>query len=114
MLARALVRVLVRARRPPHMRARDRAPDMTDQKNTILAIALSALVLIAWQYFVGLPQMEKQKQEAQLKAQQQQQPAQQPGQAATDVQGVEQPKLTEKGTAPTNTQHRSRVAARNV
>ena len=59
---------------------------MTDQKNTILAIALSALVLIAWQYFVGLPQMEKQKQEAQLKAQQQQQqvqtPAQQPGQPA--------------------------------
>ena len=41
---------------------------MTDQKNTILAIVLSALVLIAWQYFVGLPQMEKQKQEAQLKA----------------------------------------------
>ena len=40
---------------------------MTDQKNTILAIALSALVLIAWQYFVGLPQMEKQKQEALLK-----------------------------------------------
>jgi YidC/Oxa1 family membrane protein insertase len=32
---------------------------MTDQKNTILAIALSALVLIVWQYFVGLPQMEK-------------------------------------------------------
>ena len=45
---------------------------MTDQKNTILAIVLSAIVLIAWQYFVGLPQMEKQKQEAQLKAQQQQ------------------------------------------
>ena len=45
---------------------------MTDQKNTILAIVLSALVLIAWQYFVGLPQMEKQRQEAQLKAQQQQ------------------------------------------
>lgn len=53
---------------------------MTDQKNTLLAIALSALVLIAWQYFVGLPQMEKQKQEAALKQQQQQQmqtPAQQ-------------------------------------
>ena len=49
---------------------------MTDQKNTILAIVLSALVLIAWQYFVGLPQMEKQKQEAQLKAQQQQQQVQ--------------------------------------
>jgi YidC/Oxa1 family membrane protein insertase len=57
---------------------------MTDQKNTILAIVLSALVLIAWQYFVGMPQMEKQRQEAQLKQQQAQtqvQP-QQPGQPA--------------------------------
>ena len=35
---------------------------MTDQKNTILAIVLSALVLIGWQYFFGMPQMEKQKQ----------------------------------------------------
>ena len=63
---------------------------MTDQKNTILAIVLSALVLIAWQYFVGLPQMEKQKQEAQLKAQQQQQQqvqtGQQPGQGVPAVQ----------------------------
>ena len=50
---------------------------MTDQKNTILAIVLSAIVLIAWQYFVGMPQMEKQRQEAQLKAQQQQQQQQQ-------------------------------------
>ena len=53
---------------------------MTDQKNTLLAIVLSAVVLIAWQYFVGMPQMEKQKQEAQLKQQQQQQQVQQPGQ----------------------------------
>ena len=64
---------------------------MTDQKNTILAIVLSALVLIAWQYFVGMPQMEKQKQEAQLKAQQQQQqvqtPGQQPGQPAPAAPG---------------------------
>ena len=57
---------------------------MTDQKNTILAVVLSAIVLIAWQYFVGLPQMEKQKQEAQFKAQQQQQQqAQQPAQPGT-------------------------------
>jgi YidC/Oxa1 family membrane protein insertase len=34
----------------------------TDQKNTLLAIVLSALVLIGWQIFFGLPQMEKQKQ----------------------------------------------------
>src|SRR5712671_6046721 len=108
-------RVLVRARPPPHMRARDRAPDMTDQKNTILAIALSALVLIAWQYFVGLPQMEKQKQEAQLKAQQQQQqvqtPAQQPGQTAPAAQGGAQPQLSGQGAAPTITQQLTREAA---
>ncbi len=59
---------------------------MTDQKNTILAIVLSALVLIAWQYFIGMPQMEKQRQEAQLKTQQQQQQVQQPGQPATPGQ----------------------------
>jgi YidC/Oxa1 family membrane protein insertase len=65
---------------------------MNDQKNTLLAIVLSAIVLIVWQYFIGMPQMEKQKQEAQIKAQQQQQttptttpsgqptPAAQPGQ----------------------------------
>ena len=60
-------------------------PSMTDQKNTILAIVLSALVLIAWQYFVGMPQMEKQRQEAQLKQQQQQQ--QQPQQPAPGQPG---------------------------
>ena len=88
---------------------------MTDQKNTILAIVLSALVLIAWQYFVGLPQMEKQKQEAQLKAQQQQQqvqtPAQQPGQPAPAAQGGVQPQLSGQGAAPTPGQQLSREAA---
>ncbi len=44
---------------------------MTDQKNTILAIVLSALVLIGWQIMLGIPQMEKQRQ-----IQQQQQQAQ--------------------------------------
>ena len=53
---------------------------MTDQRNTILAILLSVIVLIAWQYFVGMPQVEKQRvqQEAQ-KQQQQTQQTQQPG-----------------------------------
>jgi len=54
---------------------------MNDQKNTILAIALSALVLIGWQYFVGMPQMEKQKQEAQQR--QQQAPTPTPGTPST-------------------------------
>src|SRR4051794_5219384 len=44
-----------------------------DNKNTIIAIVLSAIVLIGWQYLVGGPQMEKQRQEALLKQQQQQQ-----------------------------------------
>jgi YidC/Oxa1 family membrane protein insertase len=51
---------------------------MNDQKNTILAIVLSGIVLLAWQYFVGGPQMEKQKQEALLKQQQQQSQQAQP------------------------------------
>ena len=32
---------------------------MTDNRNTILAVILSGLVLIAWQYFYNMPQMEK-------------------------------------------------------
>jgi YidC/Oxa1 family membrane protein insertase len=32
---------------------------MSDNRNTIIAIVLSALVLIAWQYFYNIPQMEK-------------------------------------------------------
>ena len=53
---------------------------MTDSKNTILAIVLSAIVLIAWQYFYAMPQAEKQKQQ-QLQAQlQAPKPAAQPGQ----------------------------------
>ncbi|HYI26851.1 MAG TPA: membrane protein insertase YidC, partial [Bradyrhizobium sp.] len=87
---------------------------MTDQKNTILAIVLSALVLIAWQYFVGMPQMEKQKQEAVLKQQQQQQQVQtpaQPGQPAPAAQGGAQPQLSGHGAAPTPGQQLSREAA---
>src|SRR5580704_16233384 len=32
---------------------------MTDNRNTILAVILSGLVLIGWQYFFNIPQMEK-------------------------------------------------------
>lgn len=48
---------------------------MNDQKNTILAIVLSGLVLIVWQYFIGMPQMEKQRQIALQQAQEQARPA---------------------------------------
>jgi YidC/Oxa1 family membrane protein insertase len=53
-----------------------------DSKNTILAIVLSAIVLIGWQYFIGGPQLEKQKQEA-AQQQQAQQTAPAPGEAKT-------------------------------
>src|SRR3984885_4122351 len=36
---------------------------MTDNRNTILAVILSGLVLIAWQYFYNMPQMEKRRAE---------------------------------------------------
>src|SRR5690242_11148038 len=47
---------------------------MSEHKNTILAVLLSLLVIIGWQYFIGYPQMERQRQEAQLKQQSQPQP----------------------------------------
>jgi YidC/Oxa1 family membrane protein insertase len=34
---------------------------MTDNRNTILAVILSGLVLLGWQYFFNLPQLEKQR-----------------------------------------------------
>src|SRR5262252_9457450 len=71
---------------------------MSDQKNTILAIVLSALVFIVWQYFFGMPLQEKQKQIAQQQqqAQQTQPPAaptetrpQAPGQVPAAAQPTE-------------------------
>ncbi|HEY8267574.1 MAG TPA: membrane protein insertase YidC [Xanthobacteraceae bacterium] len=57
---------------------------MDDNKNTILAILLSVIVLVAWQYFVGIPQMEKQREQTQRTQQQTpgQTPAPAPGQPA--------------------------------
>src|SRR5262249_22106695 len=42
---------------------------MSDQKNTILAIVLSALVLIVWQGYFGVPPVEEQEQSPQQQAQ---------------------------------------------
>jgi len=64
---------------------------MTDNKNTILAIVLSAVVLIAWQFFYAMPNAEKQK-----LAQQQAQSQQQARSPTTP-----QPQGTDKGLTPT-------------
>jgi YidC/Oxa1 family membrane protein insertase len=68
---------------------------MTDNRNTILAVILSGLVLLGWQYFFNIPQMEKQR--AAQQAEQAQKQAQTPGQApaATPAQPGAAP-----GTAP--------------
>jgi len=44
---------------------------MNEHKNTILAIVLSLIVVVGWQYFIGYPQMEKERQQALLKQQEQ-------------------------------------------
>jgi YidC/Oxa1 family membrane protein insertase len=49
---------------------------MDDQKNLLLAIVLTGVVLIGWQYLFAVPQIERQKQIAQQQQQQQQQQAQ--------------------------------------
>src|SRR6476646_6558370 len=62
---------------------------MTDNRNTILAVILSGLVLIAWQYFYNVPQMEKQRAEAQKQSElQKPTPQSTPGQtSATPAPG---------------------------
>jgi YidC/Oxa1 family membrane protein insertase len=41
---------------------------MTDNRNTILAVILSGLVLIGWQYFYNVPAMEKQRAQNQIQS----------------------------------------------
>jgi YidC/Oxa1 family membrane protein insertase len=41
---------------------------MTDSRNTIIAVILSGVVLIAWQYFYNIPQMERQRAQSQTQA----------------------------------------------
>jgi YidC/Oxa1 family membrane protein insertase len=60
---------------------------MIDNRNTIIAVILSGLVLIGWQYFYNIPQMEKQR-----------------AQTATQTQlanPTAQPNATPDGTTPT-------------
>jgi YidC/Oxa1 family membrane protein insertase len=78
---------------------------MTDSKNTILAIALSALVLIAWQYFIGMPQ-EKARQEQLQSQQQAAKTAQPPAQTGAPTQApqpgpAQVPGQTAQPVAPT-------------
>src|SRR5580704_16315298 len=64
---------------------------MGDHKNTIIAIVLSLLVVVGWQYFVGYPQMEKQREQALIKQQEQ----------AQSQPGATQPSPAQPGAAGT-------------
>ncbi|QCI65399.1 membrane protein insertase YidC [Phreatobacter stygius] len=58
-----------------------------NNRNYILAIVLSILVLVGWQYFIGMPQMERQR-EAQRQQQAQQPTATQPAPGTTPAPGA--------------------------
>src|SRR6188508_2157515 len=72
---------------------------MTDNRNTILAVILSGLVLIGWQYFFNIPQMEKQR--AQQAQSELSKPAPQPGSPATPQTGAPPAPTTPGATQPT-------------
>ncbi|HET7381302.1 MAG TPA: membrane protein insertase YidC [Pseudolabrys sp.] len=85
---------------------------MTDNKNTILAVVLSALVLLGWQYFFAVPQ-EKARQE-QLQGQQQKQSAPTPAQPGQPVQPPAQtgaPQVPGQASPPTAAALVDRTAA---
>jgi YidC/Oxa1 family membrane protein insertase len=63
---------------------------MGDHKNTIIAIVLSLIVVVGWQYFVGYPQMEKQREQALIKQQEQ----------AQTQPGATQPSAAQPGATP--------------
>jgi len=72
---------------------------INDQKNMLLAIGLSVLVIIGWQYFVGMPQLEKQRQQ-QVQQQQQQAQQQQQQQSQATPGTVPQPGQPSGGATP--------------
>ena len=60
---------------------------MDDNRNMMLAIGLSVAVLVGWQFFVGLPQMEKQRETQKLQQQQPQSQTAQPAQGGQAMPG---------------------------
>jgi len=84
---------------------------MSEHKNTILAIVLSLLVVVGWQYFIGVPQMQRQ-QQAQLKQQEQAQVqpgAKAPGAPAPATPEVNAPPVPSAPSAQPPTTSRAAV-----
>ena len=71
-----------------------------DTRNLLLAISLSVVVLFGWQYFYGVPQMEKQKQIAQQNQQAQSQTAPVPTPGSVPAPGAVPGQTVVPGVAP--------------
>ena len=94
---------------------------INDQKNMFLAIGLSLLVILGWQYFIGGPQLERQREEAKLKQQQQQaqqtapgiapQPGTTPQPGAASQPGSATPAVPGQPTIPGQTLTREAISA---
>ena len=83
---------------------------MNDNKNTILAIVLSALVLLGWQYFFAVPQEKARQEQLQLQAQQQKQTVPAPGQPSP-AQPQAQSQVPGQPSAPSSATPIDRKAA---
>ena len=83
----------------------------SDNRNTILAVILSGLVLLGWQYFFNIPQMEKQRAAQQAQAELQKKAA-----AATQPDGTTTPSSTtpQAGGAPSAAPANSPSTATNT
>ena len=83
---------------------------MTDNRNTILAVILSGLVLIGWQYFFNIPQMEKQR-AAQQAQSELVKPAPQPGSTTPQTGTAPAPSATPAANQPASAAPVSRDTA---
>src|SRR5262249_24243361 len=84
---------------------------MTDNKNTILAIVLSALVLIGWQYFFTGPQEKARQEQLQAQLQNNAPTAGQPGQPVRAPSQNGAPQVPGQPSAPAHTTPANRAAA---
>jgi YidC/Oxa1 family membrane protein insertase len=83
---------------------------MNDNKNTILAIVLSALVLLGWQYFFAVPQEKARQEQLQQQALQQKQNVPAPGQPSP-AQPQAQSQVPGQPSAPSSAAPVDRKAA---
>src|SRR5277367_4159533 len=85
---------------------------MGEHKNTIIAIVLSLVVMVLWQVFIGIPQMDKQRQQEALKQQELSQV--QPGQAKPGQSTAGAPATPEVPGVPNTSPARSQAASREA